>query len=71
MARASVVASCARSTHVSAAHLPERVGDALKLLVRVPTSMRLTRAPLGLAPATDWTGSPPLKIVSVGTDITR
>ena len=34
-------------------------------------SMRLTSSPLGLAPATDWTGWPPLKTVSVGTDITR
>ena len=32
--------------------------------------MRRTRSPLGLAPATDWTGWPPLKMVSVGTDIT-
>ena len=33
--------------------------------------MSRTRSPLGLAPATDCTGSPPLKMVSVGTDITR
>src|SRR5262245_43587447 len=33
--------------------------------------MKRTRSPLGRAPATDCTGSPPLKIVSVGTDITR
>src|SRR5689334_17907602 len=34
-------------------------------------SMKLTRAPLGFAPATELTGWPPLKRVSVGTDITR
>src|SRR4051812_10537113 len=33
--------------------------------------MKLTRAVFGLAPVTELTGSPPLKMVSVGTDITR
>ncbi len=31
----------------------------------------LTSSLFGLAPATDWTGSPFLKTVRVGTDITR
>ena len=34
-------------------------------------SMNRTRSPFGLAPATDCTGWPPLKMVSVGTDMTR
>ena len=34
-------------------------------------SISLTRSPFGRAPATDCTGWPPLKMVSVGTDITR
>jgi hypothetical protein len=34
-------------------------------------SINRTRSPLGRAPATDWTGSPPLKTVNVGTDSTR
>ena len=42
-----------------------------EIATEMADSMNRTRSPLGLAPATDWTGSPPLKMVSVGTDITR
>ncbi len=50
---------------------PNRMRGVTRNWSQSADSMKLTSAPLGFAPATELTGSPPLKRVSVGTDITR
>ena len=56
-------------------HRPRAAGHGVRqwygLMDQIASSMNRTRSPFGLAPAIDCTGWPPLKMVSVGTDITR